>query len=232
MEYKGFRIGRNKTEYVECKFGITARKEQGKISLDGGDILASDCFKYLGSILPKDCEIDGDVSQRVKAGWMKWKSATGVLCDRTVPLKLKAKFYRTAIRPALMYGTECWATKRCHIQKMSVAEMRMLRWMSGNTMRDKVRNEIIRKKLGVAPIEDKMRENRLRWFGHVKRRPRDAPIRKIEGWSNNESARGRGRPHTTWIRVIQTDMRMLDLHESMTDDRTKWRESIHVVDTD
>ncbi len=53
----------------------------------------------------------------------------------------------------------------------------------------------------------------------------------IEGWSNNESARGRGRPHMTWIRVIQTDMRMLDLHESMTDDRTKWREMIHVDDT-
>jgi len=32
-------------------------------------------------------------------------------------------------------------------QKMSVAEMRMLRWMCGNTMRDKVRNDDIHTKM-------------------------------------------------------------------------------------
>ena len=38
--------------------------------------------------------------------------------------------------------------------------MCMLHWMCGNT-RDKVRNEDIRTKIGVASIKDKMRENRL-----------------------------------------------------------------------
>ena len=44
---------------------------------------------------------------------------------------------------------------------MSVAEIRMLCWMCGNTRRDKVRNKNIRTKIGVASIEEKMRENRL-----------------------------------------------------------------------
>ena len=39
--------------------------------------------------------------------------------------------------------------------------MRMPQWMCGNTMRDKVRNEDIRIKIGVALIEEKMRENCL-----------------------------------------------------------------------
>ena len=37
---------------------------------------------------------------------------------------------------------------------MSVAEIRMFRWMCGNTRRDKVRNEDIRTKIGIAPIEE------------------------------------------------------------------------------
>ena len=72
----------------------------------------------------------------------------------------EGKFYRTAIRPALLYGTEYWAIKRYHAQKMSAIEMCIFRWMSGNTKRDKERNEDIRIKIGVATIEEKMRENR------------------------------------------------------------------------
>jgi uncharacterized protein CbrC (UPF0167 family) len=37
------------------------------------------------------------VSHRIKAGWMKWRQASGVLCDKRVPQKLKGKFYRTTI---------------------------------------------------------------------------------------------------------------------------------------
>jgi len=43
-------------------------------------------FKYLGSIIQKDGEIDSDVNYRIQAGWLKWRSATGVLGDRNIPL--------------------------------------------------------------------------------------------------------------------------------------------------
>nr|CAB3475315.1 unnamed protein product [Digitaria exilis] len=132
-------------------------------------------FRYLGSMLQQDGDIDEDVKHRIAAGWMKWRQASSVLCDRRVPQKLKGKFYRTAVRPAMLYGAECWPTKRRHVQQLSVAEMRMLRWSCGYTRRDRVRNEDIREKVGVAPIEEKLTQHRLRWFGHVQRRPSEAP---------------------------------------------------------
>jgi len=66
------------------------------------------------------------------------------------------------------------AIKRYHAQRMSVAEMHMLRWMCGNTRRDKVRNKDIRTKIGVTSVEEKIKENRLRWFSHIRRRPTGA----------------------------------------------------------
>jgi hypothetical protein len=94
-----------------------------------------------------------------------------------VPLKLKGKFYRTAIRLVMLYGAECWPTKRRHVQQLSVTEMRMLRWICGNTRRDRVRNDDIRERLGVAPIEEKLVQHRLRWFGHIQWRSTEAPVR-------------------------------------------------------
>ncbi|KAL6570221.1 hypothetical protein OROMI_014735 [Orobanche minor] len=219
LEARGFRLSRSKTEYMECRFSDNSDREAERITFDGKVVHGSTFFRYLGSIIQKDGELDGDVAHRIKAGWLKWKSATGVLCDPDMPHRLKGKFYRTAIRPALLYGTECWAVKQCHVQKMNVAEMRMLRWMCGHTKKDRLRNEVIREKVRVASIEDKMMENRLRWFGHVRRRPVDAPVRRLESWGTSNIVKGRGRPKKTWIKLIKNDMRFLGIRESMAMER-------------
>jgi hypothetical protein len=96
---------------------------------------------------------------------MKWRQASGVLCGKRVPQKLKGKFYMTAIRLAMLYGAECWPTKRRHIQQLSVVEMCMLCWICGHTRLDQVRNDDICDRLGVAPIEEKLIQHRLRCLG-------------------------------------------------------------------
>jgi hypothetical protein len=115
-----------------------------------------------------------------------------ILCDPRVPLKLKAKFYRTAIRPAMLYGAECWPTKMRHVQQLSVAEMCMLQWICGHTRRDRVRNDNIRERLAVAPVEEKLMQRRLRWFRHMQRKPVEAPIRNgiIRRTGNKKRDRG------------------------------------------
>ena len=52
---------------------------------------------------------------------------------------------------------------RSNINKM----MRMLRWISGNTRKYRISNEEIYLKIGVTPIDEKMRESCLRCFGHI-----------------------------------------------------------------
>ena len=82
----------------------------------------------------KSGRIDEDVIHRIRAGWSKWREALGVLCDKNVPLKLKGKFYKVAIRPAMLYGSECWPIPKAHATRVEVAELRMLRWTCGKTL--------------------------------------------------------------------------------------------------
>ena len=106
LESKGFRVSRTKTEYMRYDFSYTTHKE-GEVSLEGQVVPKKDTFRYLGLMLQKDGDIDVDLCHRIKAGWMKWRQASGILCDKRVPQKLKGKFYRMTIRPAMLYGAEC-----------------------------------------------------------------------------------------------------------------------------
>ncbi|KAK3520883.1 hypothetical protein QTP86_010611 [Hemibagrus guttatus] len=54
--------------------------------------------------------------------------------------------------------------------ELEVAELKMLRFSLGVTRLDRIRNEYIRGTAHVGRLGDKVREARLRWFGHVQRR--------------------------------------------------------------
>ena len=56
----------------------------------------------------------------------------------------------------------------------------MLREMSGYTLKDRIRNDHIRVRVGVAPISEKMRNYRLRWYEHVQRRELDVIVRIVK----------------------------------------------------
>ena len=67
----------------------------------------------------------------------------------------------------------------------------------------------------VAPIEDKMRESRLRWFGHVKRMSVDAQVRSCERINNPVGKRGRGQPKKSLDDLIRDDLKVVGLTEDL-----------------
>ena len=48
--------------------------------------------------------MEKEITKRVGAGWRNWTKCSGVLCDRRLSAKLKGKFYKTIIVPAILYG--------------------------------------------------------------------------------------------------------------------------------
>ena len=72
LESKGFRLSRTKTEYMRYDFDEVVQEERD-VSLEGQIVLKKDTFRYLGSMLQRDRDIDADISHRIKAGWIKWR---------------------------------------------------------------------------------------------------------------------------------------------------------------
>jgi hypothetical protein len=115
-------------------------------------------------------------------------------------MRPKGKFYSCVMRPTMLYGSECWAFRRIE-QSMSVEEIRMLRWMSGLTRENKIRNNYVRGSIGVALIVDMIRENRLRLFWHVMRQEKTKAVRVVMKM-NVKGKREKGRPKKDgWIRL-------------------------------
>ncbi|KAK3568271.1 hypothetical protein QTP86_002776 [Hemibagrus guttatus] len=151
-------------------------------------------FKYLGSTVQSNGECGKEVKKQVQAGWNGWRKVLGVLCDRKISARIKGKVYRTVVRPDMLYGLETVSLKKRQESELEVAELKMLRFSLGVTRLDRVRNEYIRGTAHVGRLGDKVREARLRWFGHVQRRESEnivAGLHTLTGPSEVKQCAGR-----------------------------------------
>ena len=67
-----------------------------------------------------------------------------------------------------------------------------------------------------------MWENRLRWFGHLKRRRGEGVLGEAMEMEVT-GMRPRGRPRKTWMKNIEEDLRELNLVQEDAYNRDRWR---------
>ena len=80
-------------------------------------------------------------------------------------------------------------------RRLKTTEMRMLRIICDKTLKDKMNNEKIREMTGVVRLEEFLREQRLRWLGHVERMDKErglvkALLLEIDGTKKEDRKRG------------------------------------------
>jgi hypothetical protein len=82
---------------------------------------------------------------------------------------------------------------------MEEREVIFFYFIPDTTRDDRIRIEYIRGSLKVAPVSEKMRSNRLAWYGHVIRRD-ESHITKIVMSMNVD------RPRKRWMDCVKDDM--------------------------
>ena len=87
---------------------------------------------------------------------------------------------------------------------------------------------MIYERVGVAPIEEKLMQHRLRWFGHIQRRSEKAPVHIGIIRRPENVKRGRGRPTLTWTEAVKRDLKEWNIDKELAVDRKGWKCAIHV----
>ena len=120
------------------------------------------------------------------------------LTSRAPPLEMKGRVYASCVRSSMTYGSETRSLLVDVGLKFERAEMQMIRWMCGISLKDRRTNEELRRLVGFEPITTFIRSGRLRWYGHVMRKGDEDWVKKCMEYKV-EGRRPVGRPRKTWL---------------------------------
>jgi len=120
----------------------------------------------------------------------------------------------------MLHGSETWPVRKENVVALQRVEMRMVRWMCGVKLKDRLPSKELRERLGIDDIALVLQQNRLRWYEHVLRKDDDHWVKKCMEYEV-EGPRTRGRPQRTWREVVREDCQARKMNKEDAIDRCK-----------
>ena len=125
----------------------------------------------------------------------------------------------------MLHGSEAWPVRK----ENEVALQRMVRWMCGVKLQDRVLSKELRERLGLDDIISVLQRNRLRWYGHVLQKEDNDWVMKCMEYEV-EGARPRSRPKKTGREIVEKDCKARGLNTEDAMCRSRWRKQIGMID--
>ena len=182
-------------------------------------------FCYLGNMISASGGAELASRMRVRCAWSKFRELSPILTAKGASLKLKGKVYKACIQSVMIYGSETWAMRIEDMQRLQRAKRMMVRWMCGVTLKDRIASEELLRRVGVESVSLLVRRGRLRWFGHVERKPVDDWVKNCQELDVDGKA-GRGRSRKTWLECVRGDLKDFGLKVTDTKDKDNWRKEV------
>jgi len=101
------------------------------------------------------------------------------------------------VRSSMLDESETWLVRKENGVALQRAEMTMVRWMCGVQLQDRVPSKGLKERLGLVYIISVLRQNRMRWYGHVLQKEDNDWVKKFMEYEV-EGTRPRGRRKITW----------------------------------
>lgn len=181
---------------------IGRERQTVNITVDNQITKQVESFKYLGTTFSEDGKMDKEIDIRCNKANQVLGQLAPLLQHSTIPMTTKKHLIQSVFVPTLCYQCQTWTLTTKQKNKLVTTEMRCLRKALGVTRRDKIRNEVIREKVGVESIIDYIGRQQIQWFAHLERMSCDSiPYRSY--MKREEGNRARGRPRLRWIDNIR-----------------------------
>lgn len=177
---------------------ISKEPRRCKLSIEGKTIEQVMSFKYLGIEISSNRNIKTEVkAQTNKAARISGCLRQLVWQNKTMSTEAKVKIYKTCVRPVMTYAADTRADNSVTKRYVRSTEMRILRNITGHTLRDRIRNDEIRQKCNVQDVVRWIRKRRREWNDHVTRMPNNR-LPKIARDGGTGTSRPPGRPPKRW----------------------------------
>ena len=197
-----------------------------KVKINGKPIERVPEFVYLGSVFNELGTVSSDVQRRIQLANNAMRRVRKIIWHKGTPRGLKRKILMTFIYPTLTYSCETWPLTNSG-QEMAALKTwwnRQLRKCCGVTKHDRVRMKLVFQKTGAQPIEDLIRERRLRYLGHVLRYPQKRLTKQIIG----AIAKGdrTKRENLGWARVMAKEVAHFGIKITAMNDKDAYRDLV------
>lgn len=157
-----------------------------------------DEYVYLGQTVKLGkSNFEKEVNRRIQLGWAAFGKLRSLFVSK-IPQSLKTKVFNQCVLPVMTYGAETWSLTMCLIKKLRIAQRAMERAMLGISLRDRIRNEEIRRRTKITDIAQRSSKLKWQWAGHIARRTDGRWSRKVLEWIPRIGKRSVGRPPARW----------------------------------
>ena len=156
--------------------------------VDVGDCVleAVDRFCYLGDMLSAGGGCMAAATARCRCAWGKFRENLPLLTSKPVPFDLRGHLFSSNVRSSMLHDTETWPMTSDALHRLCRNDRAMIRWIWGVKPSDDPSMDDLHAKLGICDLAVRVRERRLRWFGHVM-----LPMVRWIGWGPGQSLGGR-----------------------------------------
>jgi len=105
-----------------------------------------DKFCYLGDMLSIDGDAHAAAETRIRIGWNKFRQLVPLLTNKDISFIMRGRLYSSCVRSSMLHGSETWPIRKENEVALQQAEMRMVRWMCGIKLQDRVPSKGLRER--------------------------------------------------------------------------------------
>jgi len=181
-------------------------KSAEKTSVRGSALEEVEHFKYLGSYISADSNIEKEISTRIGLAARAFSGLKNIWKSTVLHTKTKLKIYKSNVRSVLLYASETWRTNKKIDSMLRGFQGRCLRRILKLHWQQHVTNREVSKRTGINNIVAEVKQRRWRWLGHILRMGKNRLPHTALRWAP-PGKRKRGRPLGTWRRTVEEEMR-------------------------